>query len=236
MRLVFFVPFSLAVLGACQELEPLQGAPQVSEPAAAVQRTGRAQTVADFRAVVGVMEPIAERVCRAETRNRDCDFDVRVDPDPNLAPNAFQTLDETGRPVIVFTATLIAETLNRDEIAFIFSHEAAHHIEGHIPKTQQSAMTGAVLAGILASAVGLETQGVDAATRVGATVGTLRFSKEFELQADALGTIITARGGFDPVRGAAYFGAVPDPGDSFLATHPPNAERVRTVERVAAGL
>ncbi|MDB4254950.1 peptidase M48, partial [bacterium] len=42
--------------------------------------------------------------------------------------------------------------------------------------------------------------------------------------------------GFDPLNGAQFFFRVPDPGDRFLGTHPANADRLRTVQRVAAGL
>jgi predicted Zn-dependent protease len=52
------------------------------------------------------------------------------------------------------------------------------------------------------------------------------------LEADALGTVITKRAGYDPVRGAAFFTQIADPGDRFLGTHPPNAKRIDTVKRV----
>ncbi|MCH8465375.1 MAG: hypothetical protein LAT78_02200 [Roseinatronobacter sp.] len=48
--------------------------------------------------------------------------------------------------------------------------------------------------------------------------------------------MITARGGFDPLRGAAIFRRIPDPGNQFLGTHPPNAERLREVERAVAAM
>ena len=67
-------------------------------------------------------------------------------------------------------------------------------------------------------------------------VGARSYSKNFELEADALGTIITARAGYDPLRGAEFFARIPDPGDKFLGTHPPNASGLDTVRRTAAGL
>jgi predicted Zn-dependent protease len=67
-------------------------------------------------------------------------------------------------------------------------------------------------------------------------VGARTYSKDFELEADALGTVISMRAGFDPIRGAAFFTRIPDPGNRFLGTHPPNAQRIETVRRVAAGL
>ncbi|MDP5361691.1 MAG: M48 family metalloprotease, partial [Paracoccaceae bacterium] len=74
------------------------------------------------------------------------------------------------------------------------------------------------------------------AQRLGASVGARTYSKEFELEADALGSRIAAAAGFDPLRGAEFFFRIPDPGDRFLGTHPPNAERLRTVRQVAASL
>ncbi len=71
---------------------------------------------------------------------------------------------------------------------------------------------------------------------IGAAVGGRRFSREFELEADHLGTLIALRGGFDPVRGAAYFARIEDPGNEFLGTHPPNAARIEIVRRTTAEL
>jgi predicted Zn-dependent protease len=67
-------------------------------------------------------------------------------------------------------------------------------------------------------------------------VGARSYSKNFELEADALGTVITHNAGYNPVRGAEFFSQLPDPGNRFLGTHPPNAQRIETVRRVAAGL
>jgi predicted Zn-dependent protease len=77
---------------------------------------------------------------------------------------------------------------------------------------------------------------VRTAQRLGAEVGARSYSKDFELEADALGTVITARAGFDPLRGAEFFTRIPDPGDKFLGTHPPNASRIDVVRRTVAGL
>ncbi len=194
------------------------------------------QAVARFRTVVERVAPVAVQTCRAQTRNRRCDFRIVIDERPGLPPNAFQTLDDSGRPVIGFTSALIANARNSDELAFILGHEAAHHIEGHIPQSQRRAMEGALLGTIVGAALGLDTAGVDTAQRLGGTIGARRFSKDFELEADRLGTVIAARAGYDPVRGAEYFNRIPDPGNRFLGTHPPNADRIETVRRTAAGL
>jgi predicted Zn-dependent protease len=220
------------LLQACVAVEG--PAPVASSPVP--DRIPARQAVANFEAVVASVEPVAERVCRERVRDRNCDFEIVIDARAGQPPNAFQTLDDRGRPVIGFTVALIAEARNRDELAFILGHEAAHHIAGHIPQTQRRALEGALIGTVLASLGGLDAQGVDTAQRIGAGIGARRYAKDFELQADRLGTIIAARAGFDPVRGAAFFARIPDPGDRFLGTHPPNADRIETVRRTAAGL
>lgn len=188
----------------------------------------------NFLAVVKRMEPIAENECRSRTNGTNCDFKIVVDNRAGEPSNAYQTLDKNGRPVIAFTSALIADARNQDELAFILGHEASHHIRGHIPKAQQNAVAGAVIGGLLAAALGAGDAGIKEAQRMGGAVGVRQYSKGFELQADELGTIITARSGYDPIKGAAYFTRIPDPGDRFLGSHPPNSQRIETVRRTVA--
>lgn len=73
-----------------------------------------------FAAVIRSMEPAVERECIERRRAPlNCDFQFVVDDRPGLEPNAFQTLDNTGRPIIGFTLSLIAAARNADELAFV---------------------------------------------------------------------------------------------------------------------
>ncbi|MGK8233433.1 M48 family metallopeptidase [Roseovarius sp. MS2] len=209
-------------------------APQATQrPVAATP--SRAQ-VQQFITVVQRVEPVAERECRARSPQSNCDFRIVVDDRPGQPPNAYQTLDRNGQPILAFTLPLIAQVRNPDELAFVMGHEAAHHISGHIPRQQQNAAAGAILLGGLAAITGASQTVVDQALDIGAGVGARSYSKNFELEADALGTVITHRAGYNPVRGAEFFSQLPDPGNRFLGTHPPNSQRIETVRRVAAGL
>ena len=182
------------------------------------------------------MEAVVERECYLRNPQVGCDFQIVVDDRPDQPANAFQTLDRAGRPVIAFTLAMIADARNPDELAFIMGHEAAHHILGHIPKSREQAMVGALLLGTIASLGGGSAASVQAAQQVGATVGARRFSKGFELEADQLGTVIAWDAGYDPERGARFFDRLDDPGNSFLGTHPPNADRKAVVQATLAGL
>jgi Zn-dependent protease with chaperone function len=211
-------------------------------PAAALPEAppgGRLDTASAARLFVAVVEdvrPAAEAHCRELRRDLDCAFRIVIDGRPGQPPNAFFTLDELGRPVIAFTLALIADVRNGDELAFILGHEAGHHIAGHIPRTEANAISGAVLLGTLATLSGAGAAEIRAAERIGAAVGARSFSREFELEADAIGTVIAFRAGYDPARGAAFFDRIPDPGNAFLGTHPPNDSRRAVVASTLARL
>lgn len=223
----------LPLLAACDVPSTSSGGS--TEPLPQVTRTGSPQTVGDFRAVAARVEPVAERACRSRTRGANCDFKIVIDTNRDLGANAYQTYDDNGRPVLGITPALIRDMRNRDELAFVLGHEAAHHIEGHIQQTQTSAQTGAILGAVLGSVAGLDQAGVDTVTNIGGTVGARRFSKDFELEADALGARIAEAAGYDAMRGVLYFMEAADPGNRFLGTHPPNADRIRVVQRTVGG-
>ncbi|MGR3498499.1 MAG: M48 family metallopeptidase [Limimaricola soesokkakensis] len=191
----------------------------------------------NFVQVVERLEPVAEQVCRANAPQLDCDFRIVVDDRPGQPANAYQTRDAQGRPILAFTVALLGEVRNADELAFVLSHEAAHHIAGHLDRQSRNAAIGATVFGQLASGLGGgNADVVRTAQQIGAGVGARSYSKDFELEADALGTTIAKRAGYDPVNGAQFFLRIPDPGDAFLGTHPPNAQRMEIVRRTAAGL
>ena len=238
MRVVFGCFVMALGLAACdiQVAGPRSTGPQAQPlPQVSQSRTGGPQSLADFRAVVQRVEPIAERACRDMRPRLNCDFRIFIDDREGLPPNAYQTLDKNGRPLIGFTPALFLEMRNRDELAFALAHEAAHHIEGHIPQTQNSAAAGAILGSLIGSLAGLDAAGVETAQNIGGTIGARRYSKGFELEADSLGARIAKQSGYDPLRGVLYFARAADPGDRFLGTHPPNADRIDTVRRAVGG-
>jgi predicted Zn-dependent protease len=220
---------ALTLTAACT-MAPMAPLPAPIAPPAQAQPSTRA----DFNAVVARMRPVATQVCRERSPHLDCTFIVMLDDRADQPPNAFHTRDERGRPVISFTESLIRELRSPDEIALIFGHEAAHHIADHIPRIQREARTGALLGGLAAALVGADDATARQIMSATATVGARRYSKPFELEADRIGAVIAERAGYDALRGAQVFRRIPDPGNQFLGTHPPNAERLREVESAVA--
>ncbi len=197
----------------------------------------------DMRALASTFDQVSKSVgdasrteCRRRTRSVNCDFVILVDLDPRAPANAFQTVDENGRPLIIFTQAMIKSTRNADEMAFVMGHEAAHHVLGHIDRQAENARESAKIFGDLARRQGSDAAGVERAQQQGAEVGVQYESRAFELEADQLGTIITNSAGYNPLTGLEFFQRIPDPGDRFLASHPPNAERVQAVLDTSAKL
>ncbi len=194
--------------------------------------TSNGRPLAASDPILGVaarMTPVVTKTCREKLRRGNCNFLVAVDEDRSLPANAFQTVDDRGRPVIVFTRSLLDLSRNADELAFVLGHEAAHHIAGHIPRRQDQAMTGAILVGILGQSAGLTGEELKRAQEIGAGLAAQHYSKEFELEADALGAEMAWLGGYDALKGANFFTRLPDPGDRLMGSHPANSERLAVV-------
>lgn len=225
----------LLVLAACAPVGPPPSEGPDLPYAAPEPALSPQAAAANFARVVDRMQPVARDECRRRLGWGNCDFRIVVDTSPGAPANAYQQLD-AGRPVIAFTVALIAQARNADELAFVMGHEAAHHILQHIPREERSAMMGAVVSGAIAAALGGDPGTIRSAQQAGAAMGAQSYSKDFELEADALGTVLSYRAGFDPGRGALFFNRLPDPAGGFMSTHPPNAQRLAVVRRVLAQL
>jgi Zn-dependent protease with chaperone function len=208
--------------------------------------SGSARSVADFSRVASRVEPVAEAFCREETAGAPaawCDFRIRLNTDPRMPPNAYQSQGEDGRPNVTVGVRLLAEMRADDEIAFVLGHEMSHHIAGHLPKQAQQQVLGALILGGIVAAAGnpyggpASDQAISQAMDVGAYLGARSYSQTYELEADTLGSFITARAGYDPERGAQIFlrpSLASAGGPAILSSHPASARRQATVAATAA--
>ncbi|WP_339109975.1 M48 family metallopeptidase [Thioclava sp. GXIMD4216] len=185
----------------------------------------------NFMAAAHRMEPVIEDYCRHHqlAQTHSCDFRIMVDDRPDPEPNAFQTLDEQGRPVLAFNLTLISQAINQDELAFVMGHEAAHHILGHLALKADDSETGAVLMGTIIASQGASNRQVRQAQHLGAEMGALTRAKDYEMKADSLGTVLAYRAGYSPIRGAQFFKRISDPEQDIFSSHPSNRARMANV-------
>jgi len=232
----------LATLGlsACVSpaRQPITIPPPISDTRVAEAPPPDAASAArNFQRVIADVKPVAESYCRERRPDLNCDFRIVIDPGESPHPNAYHRLDpQTGQPLIGFNSALIMDARNPDELAFVLGHEAGHHIAGHLPRTQTSAMAGALILGTLTAIGGGDAGMIQSAQEIGASVGARTYSQDYELEADAIGAVIAWRAGHDPMTGAAFFSRLPDPGNSFLGSHPPNQRRQQIVARTTEAL
>jgi predicted Zn-dependent protease len=206
--------------------------PVAQQPQPAVTRS-QSSALSAFARVARQVAPVARQSCRSLYPTAPvtfCDFRTAILNDPGQPPNAFQTIGRDGRPVITFNINMLRTARNDHEIAFVMGHEAGHQIARHLIRKSGNRAAGAALGGILVAIAGGDVQsGMD----LGGMIGGRAYSREFELQADTIGTHIAYRAGYDPVIGARSFARNPGSSD-ILSTHPPSSQRIQTVNNTAA--
>lgn len=237
MKFNLFPLVIFAALAGCLETTEVQNtsAPvaskaKQSEPAT---RAPSASAVQAYASVAAQVQPVARAVCR-KAKGLRCNFIFAIDDRADMPANAFQTVNDAGRPVIIFTTKLLETVRNKDELAFILAHEAAHHVLGHLDTKNDSAILRGMSAKVDAVASGKNEKAVEEAWKRGVRDGILVYSKAFELEADVLGARITEQAGFDALKGALYFNSIRDPGNRVYSTHPRNADRLRAVRAEVA--
>ncbi|MCM8766551.1 MAG: M48 family metallopeptidase [Candidatus Omnitrophica bacterium] len=159
-----------------------------------------------------------------------CPFPFILYSDPRIGDtiNAF-----TDGQKIYVTPGLLRFIQSDKELAFVLSHEIAHAVLDHVQKTLGNRVLGTIVDIAITIATGVSTQGIFG------DIAGLVFSKEFEKEADYLGTYISAISGYD-VSDAPNFWrriAAEYPGstkDVFLATHPSSPERYILIEKTVS--
>jgi predicted Zn-dependent protease len=221
------------LLSACAvSVRPVSAPARIEKLPDVPLRLLRPDTVlSEFAEARARIEPLAEEICEAQTTGMNCNFRIGIDPTPDLEANAYQTQDRLGRPVIIFTSSMMAQLANNHEIAFVMSHEAAHHIRAHLVREYLNARRAGETLARSAAEIGANPDQIQIAREVGQLVGARVYSKAYELEADELGTIIADYAGYDPRVGVRFFYRLPDPGDRFLGSHPPNEDRIEVVKR-----
>ncbi|HSE99064.1 MAG TPA: M48 family metallopeptidase [Blastocatellia bacterium] len=140
---------------------------------------------------------------------------------------------------------MIQAARNEGELAGIMSHEISHvalrHGTAQAAKAQKYAVgqvAGAILGAIIGGGVGsVVSQG----SQFGIGAYFLKFSREYERQADTLGAQIMANAGYDPVDLANVFRTLEQQGGGrggpeWLSSHPNPGNRYEAIRREAQTL
>ncbi|MGH7893666.1 MAG: M48 family metalloprotease [Candidatus Binatia bacterium] len=160
------------------------------------------------------------------------DYHFFVVAHPSL--NAFAV---PGGYVFVFSG-LLAKAANDDEIVGVLGHEIAHVHAHHIVRQQVAGTvwTAASLLGVLLSIV---NPILGAGAIAAAQTAQLKYSRDFEQEADYIGLRIATQAGYDPHSLGSFFKQLlveqrvnPAGVPAYMLSHPVTEERVAHVESI----
>ncbi|MBI5718437.1 MAG: M48 family metallopeptidase [Burkholderiales bacterium] len=151
-----------------------------------------------------------------------------------LRSNSLNAFCMPGGKIAFFSGILSRLKLSDDEVAMIMGHEAAHALLEHARERVVKSTGTNVGLRLLAAMFGLGNLG-DLAAQGLSQLANLRFSRDDESEADALGLLLAARAGYDPrasislwqKMGAANEGRSPP---AWLSTHPAGPARVKEIQ------
>ena len=143
-----------------------------------------------------------------------------------------------------FNRGMIQAARTEGEVAGVLAHELSHVALRHgtaqatkATKYEIGTLLGAVVGSIIGGNVG---SAVAQGTQFGLGTAFLRFSREFERDADLLGSHIMARAGYDPVEMASMFKTIEKQGGSggpqWMSDHPNPGDRYAYITREAQTL
>ena len=175
---------------------------------------------------------IADRIipftANCNDRARQWQWDVNL-----MGSNSLNAFCMPGGKIVFYYGILAKLQLNDDEVAMIMGHEIAHALLEHARERMGKTMVTRGVIELGSALFGLGGLGRTAAD-LGGQLLTLRFSRDDESEADALGLSLAARAGYDPRAGvtlwqkmaAAAKGAPPE----WLSTHPSGDSRIQEIE------
>ena len=150
-----------------------------------------------------------------------------------IGSNELNAFCMPGGKIAFYYGILSKLQLSDNEVAIVMGHEIGHALLEHARERMGKSMAtrGAIELGAALFGLGNVGRGV---AGMGEQLLSLRFSRDDEAQADALGLVLAARAGYDPHAGVTLWqkmlsssrGAPPQ----WMSTHPSGEDRIRDIE------
>ena len=139
-----------------------------------------------------------------------------------------------GGKIAFFSGILTKLKLSDDEVAVVMGHEVAHALLEHARERMAKGAGTSLGLRLGAAVLGLGNLG-DLAAQGLANLATLKFGRDDESEADALGLVLAARAGYDPRAGVTLWqkmtalsaGKAPP---QWLSTHPAGQTRIKEIQ------
>jgi Zn-dependent protease with chaperone function len=186
----------------------------------------------DSSPVTQYVQELGRKLVPVIPADKSWPYQFHVIPEKEI--NAFAL---PGGPIFINLGTIQAAD-NEAELAGVMAHEMSHIYMQHSAKQAVKASLFQGILGILGSLLPGNKAG--AIARLGVQIGAgtilLKYSREDEAQADAVGAIIMYDAGFNPRAMAEFFQKLEQQGGSgnglqFLSDHPNPGNRVAAVDQ-----
>ncbi len=142
---------------------------------------------------------------------------------------------------VFITRGLFMSLWDEAELAGVIGHEIIHVLRKHHLQAIKSRARVGLATDALDLAADQAGLRVEQFTRLGMDLYARGLDKDDEFEADRMGVVLAARGGYDPegLSGVLYAIDSMDPGSQGLSlmfqTHPPTGERIRRIEGLMDG-
>jgi predicted Zn-dependent protease len=191
------------------------------------------------KVIVDMVNRVGGNIARVTSRDypiaKDYQWEFNVIEDEKT-PNAFAL---PGGKIAIYTG-ILKYTQNEMGLATVISHEVAHALARHGAERMSQALLAQLGAAALNVAIKNQSQEAVRAMNIGygavTTVGVLLpYSRLQESEADHIGLILMAKGGYDPREAISFWermakeeGKKPP---AFLSTHPTDEKRIAQIKQ-----
>jgi predicted Zn-dependent protease len=142
-----------------------------------------------------------------------------------------------GGKVVVYTG-LLPVTLDEQSLAVVMGHEIAHAIARHGNQRMSQGLLvqfgGAALSVAMSQKPAVTQQIFQQAYGLGTGLGTLKYSRSHESEADRMGLIFAAMAGYNPEAAIAFWERMSAGGGQkppeLLSTHPSDETRIKDLK------
>lgn len=142
-----------------------------------------------------------------------------------------------GGKVVVYTG-ILPITQDEQSLAVVMGHEIAHAVARHGNQRMTQGMIvqfgGTALSTALGQNSNLTGQLFQQAYGIGSALGTLKFSRKHETEADQMGLIFAAMAGYNPEAAISFWQRMASLGGQkpleILSTHPSDETRIKDLQ------
>lgn len=206
MRPAFLTAF--CILSACSAVPLEQGSASFASASMAQAKEANL----DVQGVWSRVSQVAADMCRDQrAASADCLFSLEIDETSDMGVNARSWVGEDGVQMVGVSRKLLDLLRSEDELAFVMGHEMGHSVANHHSVFGQRNLTGGF---------SVSKQG----------------SQRIELEADAIGTLISSKAGFNPLSGVSLLNRLTARTERRVNSHPERDQRISVIKRTFSAI